>query len=342
MPESPQLNANLLIPKPAIPKILTPADLTAGLLEIPSLLETSVDEVEHIIIYGKSGTGKTTLTGLLSEFFHLLWFDGDKGLTALVNNLPPELMKRIHVIKIPDNTKNPVMVGTMLRIITGLPVKVCADHGVADCPNCTSVDKKKYTIALNALPKNWVAVMDSQTQFIASALALCHYKVNSKQVGKDTDDFWSPSGGAVFDYWRYMRSISEKFGNYVKDLQCQFVAISHDLNITEGTGESEHVVAVVPVSGSENASANYARYYGTEVLAKKINYKLNYITSATYSNTEQTKSRANVKLEEKKVPSLLHVLRPKEAEELLKGSYTEWFFGDKKLPQPQPKGVLSE
>jgi len=37
MAETPQLNANLIIPKPAIPKQLTPEDLTAGLLEIPSL-----------------------------------------------------------------------------------------------------------------------------------------------------------------------------------------------------------------------------------------------------------------------------------------------------------------
>lgn len=342
MADTPQPTLQPVIPKPAIPKQLTPDDLTAGLLALPSLLETSVDEVDHIIIYGKSGTGKTTLTGLLAEFFNILWFDGDKGMTALVNNLPPELLQRIHPIKIPDNTLNPVMVGTMLRVITGRPTKICLEHGAADCPNCTSIEKKKVTVALNALPRNWVAVMDSQTQFIASALAQCHYKVNKKQLGKDTDDFWSPSGGDVFDYWRYMRSISEKFGNYVKDLECQFVAISHDLDITEGEGASRRLIATVPVSGSEAASINYARYYGTEVLAKKANYKLNYITSATYSNIEQTKSRANVKLEEKKVPSLIHILRPKEAEELLKGSYSEWFFSDRKLLQPKPKGVLPE
>jgi len=31
--------------------------------------------------------------------------------------------------------------------------------------------------------------MDSQSQFIASAMAICHYKVNKNQFGKDTDDF---------------------------------------------------------------------------------------------------------------------------------------------------------
>jgi len=228
------------VPKvPYIPKIitppkqLTPEDLTAGLLALPSLLETSVDEVEHVILYGKSGTGKTTLAGLCAEFFNVLWFDGDKGLTALINNLPPELLMRIHPIKIPDNTLNPIMVGTMLRVITGRPTAICLDHGIADCPNCTSIEKKKVIVALNSLPKNWVVVMDSQSQFIASAMAICHYKVNKNQFGKDTDDFWRPEKGQAFAFWGSMRNISEKFGNYVKDLECQFVAISHDLNITE-------------------------------------------------------------------------------------------------------------
>src|SRR5258706_10820562 len=137
------------IPKIVVPKQLTSEDLTAGLLALPSLLETSVDEVDHVIIYGKSGTGKTTLTGLLAEFFNILWFDGDKGMTALVNNLPPELLKRIIPIKIPDNTMNPIMVGTMLRVITGRQTWICYDHGAALCPYCQSTEKQKMHVALN-------------------------------------------------------------------------------------------------------------------------------------------------------------------------------------------------
>jgi len=115
---------------------------------------------------------------------------------------------------------------------------------------------RKRNILLHSILSQRIglAVMDSQSQFIASALAQCHYKVNKKQLGKDTDDFWSPTGGDVFDYWRYMRNISEKFGNYMKDLECQFVAIGHDMDITEGTGENTRVIATVPVSGSEAAS----------------------------------------------------------------------------------------
>jgi AAA domain-containing protein len=329
-------------PKITPPKLLTSEEITAGLLALPSLLETSDDEVEHVILYGQSGKGKTTLAGLLSEFFNVLWLDGDKGMTALLNNLPPELIKRIHPIKIPDNTANPILAGTILRLITGRQTWVCREHGAALCPSCVSASKEKTTIALNLLPKNWVVVLDSQTQFVSSAMALTYYKIRPSDLGKDTDEFWRPEAGEGFAFWGGLRNISEKYGNYVKDLKCQYVAISHDLDIKEGKGENERVVGKVPVAGSENASVNFARYFGTEVYAKIVNHKHTFITSSTYSTLEQTKSRANVKLEEKKVPSLLHVFRPKEAEELLKGSYTEWFFGDRKLPAPQPKGVLPE
>jgi len=40
-------------------------------------------------------------------------------INSTYHNLPPELLMRIHPIKIPDNTLNPIMVGTMLRVITG-------------------------------------------------------------------------------------------------------------------------------------------------------------------------------------------------------------------------------
>lgn len=322
------------------PKLLTSEELSAGLLALPSLLETSIEEVEHVIIYGPSGTGKTTLAGLLAEFFNLLWFDGDKGMTALINNLPPELLKRIIPIKIPDNTMNPIMVSTMLRVITGRQTWICYEHGSAMCPYCQSTEKQKMYVALNELPKNWVAVMDSQTQFVASAMALTYYKINPLQLGKDVDEFWRPEKGQGYAFWGGMRNITEKFGNYMKDLNCQFVSISHDLEVTEGSGENEHVVGKVPIAGSENASINFARYFGTEVYAKVVNHKHIFITSSTYSNLEQTKSRSNVKLEEQKVPSLIHVFRPKEANELLKGSYNEWFFGDRKLPAPKPKGII--
>lgn len=320
------------------PKILTPQEITDSLIQIPNMLESEDHEFEHVIMYGDSGTGKTTLCGLLAEFYNILWFDGDKGLTAIRNNLHPELLKRIRTVRIPDSTANPIFVDTMLRVITGRQVSICMPHGVVDCPYCKFKEEaKKITVALSNLPKNWIVVQDSLTQFVASAHAKVHYRVNPAALKTgDVDDFWRGSKGDAFDYWGAMRNIMEKFGNYTKDLECQFVCISHGLMAEMDDGAKK----LVPVSGSENASKNFARYFGTEINAKVVNGKHVFVSSSTYSSTVQTKSRSNIALEKMPVPSLLHIFNPQIANEQLKGSYTEWFFGDRKLPAPKPKEIL--
>src|SRR5258706_14741227 len=77
--------------KPLPPHILTPEEISNNLLSIPSLLETKDDEYEHVIAYGAPGMGKTLAACLLSEFYNILFFDGDKGLRTALTNLPPEL-----------------------------------------------------------------------------------------------------------------------------------------------------------------------------------------------------------------------------------------------------------
>lgn len=314
------------------------------LMKIPSLLEVGSDEVEHAILYGETGSGKTTLAALLSEFFNVLWLDGDKGLTAAINNCHPEMLKRIRVVKIPDNTDYPIMCSTILRLVTGRKMKVCMTHGTTDCIICNQKkDSLQVEIELNNLPKNWVVVMDSQTQFYSSVLAFAYYKETKK----------TPGSGVPYDYhgnWDYRGiayNMCDMFGNYMKDLGCQWVSISHEM-FTEI--DDEVTKKVVPIGGSKNISSNYGKWFGSQVYAKRANNKHNFFSSSLYSASAQTKSRSNVVLETKQTPSLLHIFRPNEAEQLLKGSYTEWWlsegYKDIKLRSkgkeiaPQPKGIL--
>jgi hypothetical protein len=331
--------------KPALvanKKILTPEELEQHLLSIPTLAEQDIDEADHVIIYGDPGTGKTTAAGLLAEFYNILWFDGDKGLKALKYNLHPQMLQRIHAIRIPDNTATPIFVDTMLKVVTGRAVKICLEHGAVDCPICArSSDSKRFDIALNNLPDNWVVVMDSQTQFRASAMAQVFYKVTGNKLA-DTDDFWRGSGDEVFAYWGSLKNIVEKFGNYVKDLQCKFVSISHGELVEM---EDKVTRKMVPVAGSDKSSGTFAKYFGTVVQAKLVNNKVQFVTSNTASNNVQTKSRSNVALEKEAIPSLLHVFCPSRAHELLKGSYNEWFFNKQgaKPPiaaMPMPKEII--
>src|SRR6266850_324119 len=111
------------------PQVLRPASILDPLMQIPSLLEVGANEVEHVILYGETGSGKTTLAAMLSEFFNVLWIDGDKGLTAAISNCHPEMLKRIRVIKVPDSTDYPVLANTVLRLVTGRKYNICMNHG---------------------------------------------------------------------------------------------------------------------------------------------------------------------------------------------------------------------
>lgn len=321
-------------------KVVTPDMFSAALMAMPSLADTQINEMDHAIVYGEPGSGKTTLVGLLSEFYNLLWFDGDKGLTALKHNLHPELLKRIIPIRILDNTSTPNFCMTMLRVITGKPTRICLGHGIVECPICIASQKQLITVELNKLPKNWVAVTDSHTQFYVSTLAFAFYKETGKAANDVADDY-----KGNFDYWNIARNIVEKYGNYLKDLPCKYVSISHEsLEDMENSTKK-----LVPVGGSSNANKNYAKYFGTEVNAKIVNGKHVFYSSTTATPGVQTKSRSNVALELKAVPSLLHVFNPDIADDCLKGSYSEWYFKegwkpkekrDAKILMPTPKGVL--
>lgn len=329
---------------PVIPPQLSPTDITAALGKIPSLLEVGANEVEHVILYGETGSGKTTLAALLSEFFNILWFDGDKGLTAAINNCHPDMLKRIRVIKVPDNTDYPILCSTILRIVTGRKVNLCIEHGTTDCPICkTNPAAIRVDVELNTLPKDWIVVLDSQTQFYASVLAFAYYKDTGKQPGSGVPDDYKGD----WDYRGIAYQMCDKFGNYVKDLKCQWVSISHEV-VTEM--DDDVTKKVVPIGGSRNISSNYGKWFGSQVYAKRANNKHNFFSSSLYSSTVQTKSRSNVVLEAKSTPSLLHIFRPQEAEALLKGSYSEWWLSEgykdiskrtkgKENP-PKPKEIL--
>lgn len=311
-------------------KILTSEEIETNLLSIPNLVETKDDEYEHACVYGDAGMGKTLAICLLSEFYNILYFDGDKGLKTAIRTLPIELQQRIRPIRIPDNTANPMFYATMLKVITGRQVSFCTEHGIIDCPICRGTNGKIVTVALNKLPANWIAGMDSVTQFVTSACSAINKKANNNSA--DTNDAFK----FTFDEWGVLRQITEKFGNYLKDLECNFFTVSHTLLTAT---EDEKNKKIVPIGGTENASRAFAKYFSTVVNCRVVNNKHVYATSSTYNGQVTTKSRSNVKLESEKIPSLLHLLRA-DANELLKGSWNEWFFSDQTKPQPKPKGVL--
>jgi len=317
--------------------LVTPitSNFLAQLTQIPNLIEATDNEQEHVLLYGPPKVGKTLAAAMLSEFYNILWFDGDKGLKSAMNLLPPEMQKRIHVIKTPDNTYAPMYWNTMLKVVTGRKVNVCIEHGYVECAICKTQKKTIVEICLNELPAGWIVVEDSITQFVSSAIAAINRKVFKPKDGDTNDEV-----KFTFDEWGNLRQITEKHGNYIKDLKPKFIGISHEMM----TAQEDNTKKIVAVGGSEAGSAQYARYFSTCVYCKVVNNRHTYITGSTYSSQVQTGTRSGIALEKEATPSLIHIFDPKNAKELLKGSWNEWFLKKEeeknKVPQPKVKELL--
>lgn len=326
-------------PKPTPEKILSPEELSLGLLSLPSIEQTKDSDKEKVLIYGDPFTGKTTLAALMSEFYYLLWFDGDNGLSAIKNNIHPEMFRRIIPIKIPANPMHPIFLHTMLRVVTGRQINVCLEHGAASCPICiTNTDKQKATISLNNLPGNWIAVMDNMTQFAFCAISQAIKKANPQDVEPP------PDYKLVLDDWGYVKNMVEKFGTYVKDGDYNFICISHGtLARRENAKEALASDKMFPIGGSDASSRTFAKNFGHEVYAKLLNNRHAFFSNSTWDGNIQTGSRSNVDIEKQKIPSLLHFFKTQDASEFLKGSFSEWYLTpekDRSSQPPQPKGVL--
>lgn len=292
-----------------------------ALNRIPSINATQASGLEHALIYGPPGSGKTVAAALLSEFFNILWFDGDKGTSAIRNNLPEEMQTRIKIINIPDTSDFPLFFNTMYQILTGRKLNLCVEHGVKDCPVCSKNEEAiRIDIALNVLPRNWIVVMDSMTQYVASAINHSIRKSNKLAL---TSGAPTPMDYKMeFDDWGLLKNIMESTGSFIKDLRCNFVSISHEADVKLEDKSSK----LVPVGGSDNSSKNFAKHFDSVVFCRTMNGKHAYASSSVYSSQIQTKTRSNVALEKTTTPALLHIFRPNEAEGLLKGSYNEWFY----------------
>lgn len=318
------------------PKVIDIAKAKALFAGVPSMMEVDDIDEEHVILYGPPKSGKTLALGLLAEFYNILLFNGDKGTNVLTNTLPKEMLKRIIPVRIVDTPEYPFFFQNMLKVVTGRKVRLCLEHGIVDCPICTRDKVEKWVeVELESLPSNWIAGMDSQTQFVVSAARYIALKANTDaKTNKQKEVPFEFK--FTFDEWGGLKNVMDLFGNYVKDLRCKFVAISHEELVELEDGSKQ----LAPVSGSQNSSRGYAKNYGSVVFTRVFNSKHSYSSGSTYNPKIQTGSRSSIALEKEDVPALLHLFRPKDAKELLKGSWTEWFLKGKVGPEPKVKDVL--
>lgn len=253
------------------------------------LTQAKHTEVHRVCLYGPPKGGKTELAGRLAEHYNVLWFDLENGHNTLFK-LPTEWQERIELVHIPDSKEFPIAVETMLKVVSGKKVKICEDHGKVSCPLC--ITKPQTEVELNSLDGSWVVVIDSGTQFTASAIA---------HITKGQPDTYKMD----FDDWGNLKVLCEKLGSQMQVAPYNLVFITHE----EEVELEDKTKKIVPVLGSSKSSRNTAKYFDHVVYCGVRNKKHIVGSSTTYSMGMMTGSRNDIALEAGTAerPSLLDI-----------------------------------
>jgi hypothetical protein len=252
----------------------------------------SPSTTQRVLLYGPPKTGKTEIAGNLSSDFDLLWFDLEAGKDTLFK-LPSEQQERINIISIPDTRGFPIAAETMLKVIKGLKVSICQEHGKVNCLACGKMGKPAEEVCLNELPQGTILVIDSLTQLSNSFIA---------HITKEQDEMYKMQT----DDWGNLAKFVDMFLSYVQQLKCHVICITHDTTAELEDGKER----VVPVMGSRNSSRNVAKYFDHVVYAQVTNGKHEFGSSTLYKNGITTGSRSGAVLEKAgKNPSLLDIMK---------------------------------
>lgn len=259
---------------------------------MPKLTSLSHSATHRVLIFGGPKTGKSELAGKLSEHFNLLWFDCENGWVTLTK-LPQEWQERINVVSIPDSRTYPIAAETWLKVIKGLPARICHEHGKVDCALCKKDTSKTFEeVHLNALGPDTIVVFDSLTQFSNSCVA---------NITKNQPDDYK----LQLDDWGNLRVLIDKFLSQVQAAPYNIICITHEEQVPMEDGK----IKLVPVSGSSKSSMNTAKYFDHVVYCEVRNKKHIAASSTAYANNIITGSRTGVELEKDAVATLLKIFK---------------------------------
>ncbi len=255
------------------------------------LTEKKLSKTHRVLIYGEPKSGKTELAARLAASFNLHFFDLENGFETLLK-LPQDQQERVELISIPDTKVFPIAIETMLKVITGVAVEICEEHGKVGCALCKKDNKPTTRICLNELTENDIVVVDSLTQLSNSAM---------NHLTKNESDTYKPE----WTDYRNQGQLLDKFLSQVQQARFNIVCITHVVETELEDGKKK----LVPVCGTTAFSRNTAKYFDHVVYCEVKNKKHNFASSTTYANNVLTGSRTDISLETKDAPTLLDIFK---------------------------------
>jgi len=260
------------------------------------LTDKKVSNTRRAIVFGEPKSGKTQLVSQLSEKFNLLYFDLENGYETMLK-LPVAWQERIEIVSIPDTKTYPIAIETLLKVVTGMPVEICDEHGKVACPACKKNAGTFTRVCLNELGPDTIVVIDSLTQLSNSAMNF---------LTKNQEDTYKPE----WTDYRAQGQLLDKFLSQIQQAKYNIACITHVVETELEDGKKR----LVPTCGTTAFSRNTAKYFDHVVYCEVKNKKHNFASSTCYSNTVLTGSRTDVELEKKDKPTLLDIFTSPLAE----------------------------
>lgn len=257
---------------------------------MPALSTITASPIHRVCVFGPPKSGKTELVGKLSKHFKLWWLDLENGSLTL-KKLPPAQQANINLLRIKDTRALPVATETVSKVLTGMPTKICWEHGKVNCPLCLKNAPTAFdTIDLSSFASKDILVIDSLTQLSNSIMA-----VLTKNMSEDAKFEW--------DHYRAQGTKLDLILSLIQQSSFNVICITHEAEV-ELEDKSKKLV---PVAGTANFSRNTAKYFDHVVYCGKIGTKHIAGSSTSFKPNILTGSRSDAAIEKSAEPSLFEI-----------------------------------
>lgn len=251
-----------------------------------NLDDLAIREPQHLMVFGDSGTGKSTLVSQLAHNHKLIWVSVDNGHRVLYK-LPEVARKNIDIIVIQDTRDAPIAFDTCRKLMRLKPVEICHKHGLGGCSACKKEGLGTTTYDFGNLGSTDIVVFDHISAVTDSCMA---------QICKGQDVDYKPKlddwGSLLFHMKDYLQRVQHAPFNVV----CIAQAMESELE----DGKKK----LVPQVGSREFGKLVNQFFDHIVYTELANKAHKTGSATTYSASAQTKSRTDIAIEQLKEPSL--------------------------------------
>lgn len=242
----------------------------------------------HVMVFGDSKTGKSTLASKLALKFKLIWISCDGGHSVL-RKLPLEAQKNIDLIVIPDTRAAPFAFDTVKKLTRegGKKMQVCYSHGVVECATCKKSGASLSTYEFRNNPRDTIVVIDHMTAVSDSCKNVITMKM-PEDYKLQLDDW----GALRFHLTNLLKEIQ------VAGYNICALAQGEEVKMEDGSKK------INPAIGSSEFTKMTAQYFDDVVYTCIKNRSHKAGSSTTYETSIVTGSRGDGAIESLAEPSL--------------------------------------